>query len=352
MHVDLEHVARLAAEIDSQIEKADETLKEFSYWTGPGAKARYKAIVVRLEAELEIALPRTPTGEISEAAEDLEEVAALSPFFSAFVRRKELEKIRSTFLEHLDEPIIRPEFHTIVSTGRTSCRNPNLQQIPREGGIREAFVPSPGHLLLAVDYSGIELATLAQTTFTRFGFSRMRALINEGRDLHRAFAAKILGKREDQVAADERQAAKAANFGLPGGLGARTLRLYARQNYGVALSEADAERYRREWFAMFPEMGPYMDAKTEERLGRVFDLSRHPGRLKPEQAAWVLLGIAEGREATKTTGRSFTRFEREWAWSLIERTPWSWREKFQDAIRNREGSRGLLIAATSSKATS
>jgi DNA polymerase I-like protein with 3'-5' exonuclease and polymerase domains len=70
----------------------------------------------------------------------------------------------------------------MVRSGRTSCSGPNIQQIPRESVFRQAFVPSPGHFLLAVDYSFIELRTLAAHLLHRYGSSTLAEVIKEGMD--------------------------------------------------------------------------------------------------------------------------------------------------------------------------
>src|SRR5262249_22790605 len=149
------------------------------------------------------------------------------------------------FFTHLREDRVHPTYTTMVRTGRTSCANPNVQQIPRDGDFRQAFVASPGHFLLAVDYSAIELRTLAAACCQRYGQSTLADVIKQGRDPHEHTAAMMLGvpvdefrqwkhdeTRKHQYAA-ARQAAKAVNFGVPGGLGAQRLMEYAKRTYHV-----------------------------------------------------------------------------------------------------------------------
>ena len=103
------------------------------------------------------------------------------------------------------------------------------------------------------------MATLAQVMISQFGAeSQMAALINEGRDLHRAMAATMANKPESEVTGGERQKAKAINFGKPGGLGDDGLRRYAKVSYGVDLEPCEVTALTEAWFATFPEMREFL----------------------------------------------------------------------------------------------
>ena len=98
-----------------------------------------------------------------------------------------------------------------------SCRNPNLQQIPRDKIFRSCFIPAPGYRLVVADYSQIELRVAAELS----GDRRMIEAYQNDEDLHRLTAALIADKSLDQVEKSERQAAKAVNFGLIYAMGAK-----------------------------------------------------------------------------------------------------------------------------------
>jgi len=86
------------------------------------------------------------------------------------------------FLAHLgEEGVVHPEYQVLVRNGRTSCKNPPIQQTPRSGGFREMFIASPGHVLVAVDYKFIELCTLAAVCEARYGRSVLADVIRGGR---------------------------------------------------------------------------------------------------------------------------------------------------------------------------
>jgi DNA polymerase-1 len=130
--------------------------------------------------------------------------------------------------------------------GRTSCSGPNLQQVPRDPRYRCCFAAPPGRLLVKADYSQLQLRIAAKVA----NEERMLAAYRAGDDLHRLTARRLTGKEE--VTKDDRQLAKAVNFGLLFGLGAKGLRGYARSNYGLDLSEAQAAQYRQAFFTAYP----------------------------------------------------------------------------------------------------
>jgi DNA polymerase-1 len=130
--------------------------------------------------------------------------------------------------------------------GRMSCREPNLQQLPRDKSYRRCIVAPPGRVLGKADYSQLQLRIAARIANDR----NMQEAYARGDDLHTVTARTITGKQE--VSQGDRQLAKAINFGLLFGLGAKGLRGYARSNYGVMLTEDEAKRYRTAFFDTYP----------------------------------------------------------------------------------------------------
>lgn len=171
-------------------------------------------------------------------------------------------------LEYLRQPIVHPRFG-LAETGRTTCWNPNLQNLKVEGGIRECFRAPDGWVFGFADFSGLELSTWAQVCHTLLGQSRLREILNDGADPHCTIAAELLGisyadavKRKkdpnDRELYLARQGGKAFNFGCPGGGGVDTLREYAKQ-YELSLTWEEAERGRNLWYATYPESRPYFN---------------------------------------------------------------------------------------------
>lgn len=202
--------------------------------------------------------------------------------------RSATEKMLTTFLPLLQvgtQIPLSPRWDVLKATGRTSCARPNLQQLPRKGGVRECFVPRPGYVFAAADYAFIELCTLASTCISRFGYSRLAEAINAGMDPHLEMAAAVMDisyedvlaryKSGDEEAAAQRQASKAANFGYPGGLGYAKFIEYARATYGVVLSEARSKFLKERWLTRWPEMREHLKWVADRtQLGQTFVLEQ------------------------------------------------------------------------------
>jgi DNA polymerase-1 len=135
-----------------------------------------------------------------------------------------------------------------AETGRMACSSPNLQQVPRDPALRRAFRPGPGRVLIKADYSQIELRLAAAIAKDR----RMLEAFTKGEDLHRLTASLVLGKPPEAVSKEDRQLAKALNFGLIYGLGAEGLRKHARAGYGLELTPEEAQRFRAAFFRAYP----------------------------------------------------------------------------------------------------
>lgn len=121
-------------------------------------------------------------------------------------------------------------------TGRLSSSYPNLQNLPRDPEIRKSFIPAPGHKFLFADYSQIELRVAAELSQD----ATMLEAYKQGIDLHALTASKVAGKPLKSVTKNERQMAKALNFGLLFGLGAKKFSHYAKKSYGVEVSSKEA----------------------------------------------------------------------------------------------------------------
>jgi DNA polymerase I-like protein with 3'-5' exonuclease and polymerase domains len=144
------------------------------------------------------------------------------------------------------------------ASGRMSCSAPNLQQLPRDTRYRRCFVVPPGRVLVKADYSQIELRIAAKIA----GDRRMLDAYRKNEDLHTLTARALLGRAE--VTKADRQLAKAVNFGLLYGQGARGLRRYALANFGVTLSEAEAEAHRATFFRTYPGLRAWHRTIGEE----------------------------------------------------------------------------------------
>lgn len=137
--------------------------------------------------------------------------------------------------------------------GRFSAYDPNIQQAPRGSAFRSLFKAQAGRKIIIADYSGVEMRIMAQLSKDFFLLSAFKDDV----DIHRFTASSINGKPIDEVTKDERQAAKAFNFGLIYGMQAYTLKGYAEASYGVSMTLNEAELAREKFFNLYPRIGYY-----------------------------------------------------------------------------------------------
>src|SRR5205807_2674478 len=181
-------------------------------------------------------------------------LADVEPLAPLLLQHREASRKASSygadFLRHVQEKTgrIHGDFVQIgASSGRMACGNPNLQNIPREAAYRACFRPPPGRVLVKADYSQIELRIVAQVTRDPV---LLRAYA-ENADVHLRTAAAVMGVPEGQVTKQQRQLAKALNFGLLYGMGAPRLKGYAAATYDVHLTEEQAQTFRERWFQTY-----------------------------------------------------------------------------------------------------
>lgn len=207
----------------------------------------------------------TKSKQYQTGEEVLLKLAHKHPIVPLILEWRKLTKLKSTYIDALPQ-LINPKTgrihstftQTITSTGRLSSVNPNLQNIPvrteRGRDIRKAFVASDDeHLLLAADYSQIELRIVAHVC----GDERMINTFCQHEDIHAAMAAHIFGVPQDEVTKDMRRSAKTVNFGI----------LYGISAFGLAdrlqISNADARQLITDYYRSFPKITDYLNDTLE-----------------------------------------------------------------------------------------
>jgi DNA polymerase-1 len=210
-------------------------------------------------------LRKTPTGQPSTAEDVLEELADAHALPRIILDYRALAKLKSTYTDKLPQQInartgrVHTSYHQAVAqTGRLSSTDPNLQNIPirRPEGrkIRQAFIAPPGSVLLAADYSQIELRIMAHLS----GDPGLLAAFAADLDVHVATAAEVFGVATDAVSSDQRRTAKTINFGL----------IYGMSPFGLArqlgIDRGSAQDYVNRYFARYPGVRRFMD-ETRER---------------------------------------------------------------------------------------
>jgi DNA polymerase I len=167
------------------------------------------------------------------------------------------------YLENIDPKTgrIHTSFWPFTGAGRYSSSKPNLQQIPRDKEFRECFRAEPGRKLGICDYSNIEMRLVAEIS----GDPLLIKVFNDPKgDAHRTTAALLASVPESEVTKPQRQQAKPVNFGFIYGMQAAKLVLYARANYGVTLSEAQAVKFRRKFFESYNGVGMWHEFVIRE----------------------------------------------------------------------------------------
>ena len=212
---------------------------------------------------------KTATGQYSTSEAVLEKID--HPITSLIIEYRGLTKLKSTYTEALvkqansDSHRVHTSYHqALTATGRLSSTDPNLQNIPvrEEIGrqIRKAFIAPKGRVLLAADYSQIELRLMAH-------FSQDDALVDafqNGQDVHRRTASEVLGVALENVTSDQRRQAKAVNFGL----------LYGMSEFGLirqlGFTREESQNYIKQYFHRYPGIYEYMQRTRQVALEQGF----------------------------------------------------------------------------------
>jgi DNA polymerase-1 len=174
------------------------------------------------------------------------------PVIDTLLQLRSQIKMKGMLEGYLDAAIdnrIHPSFNQLVTTGRMSCRKPNVQQIPRE--LKDNFYK--GHIIKK-DYPAIELRILASYLKKHYNDDTMVNIFKrEDADPHKVTASLMFGKTEEEVTKEERQAAKAVNFGLSYGMGAEKFKDYAK-GYGLNLSVEEAQSFKDKFLKAYPSL--------------------------------------------------------------------------------------------------
>lgn len=258
-------------------------LNEYSKELGTGILENEKRIYEKAGVKFNIASPKqvgeilfdkmdipyrwrkTKTGQYSTDESKLTELAKDHDIVADIMNYRTLAKLKSTYVDALPKMVnprterIHSSFNqALAATGRLSSNNPNLQNIPiktPEGRkVRKAFIPrDKDHLLLAADYSQIELRIIAEIS----GDEAMLEAFQKAQDIHRATAAKVFQVDYDAVTADQRRAAKTVNFSIIYGAGSTNL------SQQLDIKRAEAKEIINQYFSQYSGLKNYMDKTVE-----------------------------------------------------------------------------------------
>ncbi len=330
--------------------------------------AKLTAVAGELTAAGRMTVPPVSPGKkggISLSAKAWGEFAHLHPFLTAWLALARLAK-QATFFADLRADRVYTRYSLLMKTGRTSCSRPsqaglpglNIQQVPRDKAFRAVFLPdAAGEKLFTGDFTTAELRTLAAYCLARYGASKLGDVLVAGIDPHVATAAAVqdltvgefLALRATDPARFKagRQAAKALNFGIPGGLSAKTLVRYAAASYGVTMTLDEAAAFRTRLIEeTYPELNPADGHLADAGFGplaRALGVAERDVRAAfdpaGERPAWLLPWIAKVAAGTSTSPG------RQRVWTVLRRLARSGRpeRELAGAIAKGNGSKRLKM---------
>jgi len=266
INLDVDFLNEYAETLHEQVKALDKTVHEKAGTPFNIASPKQVGEVLFDKMGLPYRWRKTKSGQYSTNEEKLSELAADYDIARDILDHRGLTKLLSTYVEALPRMVnprtgrIHSSFNqTIAATGRLSSNNPNLQNIPirtEEGArVREAFVPrDKDHLILAADYSQIELRLIAEIS----GDEAMLDAFQKGQDIHRATAARVFEVPYEAVSREQRYRAKTVNFSIVYGAGSTNL----SQQLGIKRSEAG--ELIEQYFKQYTGLKKYMDDIVRE----------------------------------------------------------------------------------------
>lgn len=260
--LDLPFFAEMATELDTRLQEIEREVIDLAgeSFNLNSTQQLSDILFKRLGLEPPDRTRKTKSGHYSTAASVLERMRGDHPVVDLILEQRELAKLKSTYVDALPAAVnpqtgrVHTSFNQTGSvTGRLASSNPNLQNIPirTELGrrVREGFIAAEGNLLLATDYSQVELRIVAHMAQDE----TMLAAFRSGQDIHATTAAAVHNVSLDEVTKNMRRDAKAVNFGLVYGMSAFGL------TRSTDLTLAEAEDFVAAYFEKFPGVKRYLD---------------------------------------------------------------------------------------------
>ncbi|WP_194976955.1 DNA polymerase I [Aquiflexum lacus] len=266
VRIDTDSLAEMSVLLEEESKEIEKRVYELAGEEFNLSSPKQLGEILFVKLQLDPKAKKTKTGQFATGEEVLSKMAGEHEIAEAILEFRQMVKLKSTYVDALPT-MINPKtgrVHTtynqfVAATGRLSSINPNLQNIPirtaRGREIRKAFVPrDEDHVLLAADYSQIELRIMA-------AFSQDESMIEafkNGRDIHATTAAKIFQVPLEEVTSDMRRKAKTANFGIIYGISAFGL------GQRLSISRTEAKEIIDAYFKEFPAVKEYMDNAIEK----------------------------------------------------------------------------------------
>ena len=262
--VDADMLAQQSHELESRLGELELQAHDLAKQTFNIGSPKQIQKVLYEDMQLPI-LAKTPKGQPSTAESVLQELAQDYDLPRLILDYRSLSKLKSTYTDKLPAQInastgrVHTSYHqAVAATGRLSSSDPNLQNIPirtEEGRrIRQAFIAPENYVLLAADYSQIELRIMAHLSQDK----GLLEAFSQNEDVHRKTAAEVFATTTEEVSNDQRRAAKAINFGL----------IYGMSPFGLAkqlgIRRNEAKEYVDRYFEHYPDVKKYMETTREQ----------------------------------------------------------------------------------------
>jgi site-specific DNA-methyltransferase (adenine-specific)/site-specific DNA-methyltransferase (cytosine-N4-specific) len=335
------------------------------------------AVKAHLETEHDVRVyaPATKTTLVSKTTDHWRDYRHLDPFIDDWLRTKDLAGLLKS-LGKITTDKVHPHYVTLKETGRVATpedkkkgkkkgehgesKRFNILGTPRDGTVRHAFVPSPGHHLLILDYNYVELAAFAATCMQRYGKSAMGDVIKAGTDPHAYTAGMMLDRGLDAFLSWKndpkhktefdaaRQGAKPVNFGVIGGMHERRLIATAKSQYGVTLTYKEAQEKREQMQDIYPELREYLREDTPSIIARALNTSRsraaaYLGDIPLYHIKKVLMG-----DPKRADGEPYQPYYVEKIWNALQGA--NENPELEKALTHRESSDALACRVCSTSA--
>jgi DNA polymerase I len=275
--LDTKKLAKMSEELHAKVKILEKDIYEMVGGEFNIASPKQLGEVLYEKLGLGTRIKKTKTGQKSTNVTELEKIRDEHPSIPLILEYRELTKLLSTYIDSLplyvkEDGRIHAHFvQTGAGTGRFSCEDPNLQNLPVKSElgqkVREAFIAAEGKVLLSCDYAQIDLRAAAILS----GDKHLVEIFEQGIDVHTGTAARVFGVQEDEVTSDMRRKAKAINFGILYGMGVTALK------EGMGVERKEAQEFYDQYKATFVRLMEYLEevkayawktGYTETLLGR------------------------------------------------------------------------------------
>ncbi len=262
--IDIEGLKQISDEQEKEIKEIENKIYEIAGTTFNIGSPKQLGEILFEKLGIKAPAKKTKTGQYPTGEEILQKIIDESPIVQLILDYRSLTKLKSTYVDALpslvnkDDGLIHTSFNqAVTATGRLSSNNPNLQNIPvrtdKGREIRKAFVTrDENHILLAADYSQIELRIIAHLS----GDSAMQNAFREGLDVHADTASRVYNVAIEDVTPEMRRNAKAVNFGI----------IYGMSAFGLAerlkISRSEASQIIKNYFKEYVGIQNYIDSQV------------------------------------------------------------------------------------------